>query len=199
LLERFYGVGLLGGFLVSTVEFDANWRYPCRPTNPSAENFLHAVAKWLGRRTSGYLCSLRVHNDLRPPLVSRGTMTKAAAVRTPTVPRFRSIRVVSTQKRHCRWHKARCRAWLAGDGRNGRGFIRVLLFAGERVRPGPTWRRDSRRWLTLSIVSQHAHVREEEQPGGMFAEAKKSDVNLASLGAQLLARKKELQLEAQAA
>jgi hemerythrin superfamily protein len=50
----------------------------------------------------------------------------------------------------------------------------------------------------LSEMIKH-HVREEERPGGMFAEAKKSDMDLAALGAQLLARKKELQLEAQAA
>jgi hemerythrin superfamily protein len=50
----------------------------------------------------------------------------------------------------------------------------------------------------LSEMIKH-HVKEEEQPGGMFAEAKKSDMDLAALGAQLLSRKKELQLEAQAA
>ena len=36
------------------------------------------------------------------------------------------------------------------------------------------------------------HVKEEEQPGGMFAEAKKSDMDLEDLGAQLKARKSEL-------
>jgi hypothetical protein len=43
------------------------------------------------------------------------------------------------------------------------------------------------------------HVKEEEQPGGMFAEAKKSDMDLASLGEKLLARKKELQGQTKAA
>jgi hypothetical protein len=36
------------------------------------------------------------------------------------------------------------------------------------------------------------HVNEEEQRGGMFAEAKKSDMDLVALGEQLRARKKEL-------
>ena len=43
------------------------------------------------------------------------------------------------------------------------------------------------------------HVKEEEQPGGMFAEARKSDMDLASLGEQLQTRKKELQVQAKAA
>ncbi len=43
----------------------------------------------------------------------------------------------------------------------------------------------------LSEMIKH-HVKEEEQPGGMFAEAKKSDMDLEDLGAQLKARKKEL-------
>jgi hemerythrin superfamily protein len=50
----------------------------------------------------------------------------------------------------------------------------------------------------LSEMIKH-HVKEEEQPGGMFAEARKSDMDLASLGQQLQARKKELQSQAQAA
>jgi hemerythrin superfamily protein len=50
----------------------------------------------------------------------------------------------------------------------------------------------------LSEMIKH-HVKEEEQPGGMFAAAKKSDMDLAALGEQLLARKKELQFEVQAA
>jgi hypothetical protein len=36
------------------------------------------------------------------------------------------------------------------------------------------------------------HVKEEEQPGGMFAEAKKSDLDLVALGGELRSRKKEL-------
>jgi len=50
----------------------------------------------------------------------------------------------------------------------------------------------------LSEMIKH-HVKEEEQPGGMFAEAKKSDMDLRGLGEQLLARKKELQSSAKAA
>jgi hypothetical protein len=43
------------------------------------------------------------------------------------------------------------------------------------------------------------HVKEEEQPGGMFAEAKKSGMDLRGLGEELMARKKELQSTAEAA
>jgi hemerythrin superfamily protein len=50
----------------------------------------------------------------------------------------------------------------------------------------------------LSEMIKH-HVKEEEQPGGMFAEAKKSDMDLRALALQLMARKKELQLSAEAA
>jgi hemerythrin superfamily protein len=50
----------------------------------------------------------------------------------------------------------------------------------------------------LSEMIKH-HVKEEEQPGGMFSEAKKSDMDLQTLGEQLLARKQELQATAQAA
>jgi hypothetical protein len=50
----------------------------------------------------------------------------------------------------------------------------------------------------LSEMIKH-HVKEEEQPGGMFAEAKKSDMDLRALGDQLLARKEELQTDAAAA
>jgi hemerythrin superfamily protein len=50
----------------------------------------------------------------------------------------------------------------------------------------------------LSEMIKH-HVKEEEQPGGMFAEARKSSMDLALLGEQLLARKTELQGQAKAA
>jgi len=50
----------------------------------------------------------------------------------------------------------------------------------------------------LSEMIKH-HVKEEEQPGGMFAEAKKSDMDLQGLGEQLNARKQELQATAEAA
>ena len=54
------------------------------------------------------------------------------------------------------------------------------------------------RVTVLSEMIKH-HVKEEEQPGGMFAEAKKSDMDLQSLGAQLRDRKKELLSDAKAA
>jgi hemerythrin superfamily protein len=50
----------------------------------------------------------------------------------------------------------------------------------------------------LSEMIKH-HVKEEEQPGGMFAKAKKSKMDLGELGKQLLARKKELQAQVKAA
>jgi hemerythrin superfamily protein len=50
----------------------------------------------------------------------------------------------------------------------------------------------------LSEMIKH-HVKEEEQPGGMFAEAKKSSMDLKALGEQLLARKRELQAHDEAA
>ncbi len=43
----------------------------------------------------------------------------------------------------------------------------------------------------LSEMIKH-HVKEEEQPDGMFAEARKSDMDLQALGTQLQARKNEL-------
>jgi len=50
----------------------------------------------------------------------------------------------------------------------------------------------------LSEMIKH-HVKEEEQPGGMFSEAKKSDMDLRALGEELAARKEELQATAKAA
>jgi hypothetical protein len=44
----------------------------------------------------------------------------------------------------------------------------------------------------LAEMIKH-HVKEEEQAGGMFAEAKKSDMDLSALGEELLERKKELE------
>jgi hemerythrin superfamily protein len=46
----------------------------------------------------------------------------------------------------------------------------------------------------LSEMIKH-HVKEEEQPGGMFAEARKSEMDLDALGEQLAARKAELENE----
>ena len=50
----------------------------------------------------------------------------------------------------------------------------------------------------LSEMIKH-HVKEEERPGGMFSEAKNSDMDLQALGEQLLARKRELEATAEAA
>jgi hemerythrin superfamily protein len=44
----------------------------------------------------------------------------------------------------------------------------------------------------LSEMIKH-HVKEEEQPGGMFAEARKSAMDLDALGEQMAARKSELE------
>jgi hemerythrin superfamily protein len=46
----------------------------------------------------------------------------------------------------------------------------------------------------LSEMIRH-HVKEEEQPGGMFAEARKSRMDLNALGAELAARKGELEAQ----
>ncbi len=43
----------------------------------------------------------------------------------------------------------------------------------------------------LSELIKH-HVKEEEQPGGMFAEARKSGMDLKLLGKQLRVRQREL-------
>ena len=50
----------------------------------------------------------------------------------------------------------------------------------------------------LSEMIKH-HVKEEEQPGGMFAESKKSKMDLVELGRELAARKQALTQEAVAA
>jgi hemerythrin superfamily protein len=50
----------------------------------------------------------------------------------------------------------------------------------------------------LSEMIKH-HVKEEEKPGGMFAEAKKSEMDLAALGEKLFARQRELQSHSKAA
>jgi hemerythrin superfamily protein len=43
----------------------------------------------------------------------------------------------------------------------------------------------------LSEMIKH-HVKEEEQPGGMFAKARRSEMDLAELGQRMAARKKQL-------
>ncbi len=50
----------------------------------------------------------------------------------------------------------------------------------------------------LSEMIKH-HVKEEEQRGGMFSEAKKSKMDLEALGEQMLTRKRALQTGRQAA
>jgi hemerythrin superfamily protein len=47
----------------------------------------------------------------------------------------------------------------------------------------------------LSEMIKH-HVKEEEQPGGMFASARDSDLDLVALGEQMAQRKAELEAEA---
>jgi hemerythrin superfamily protein len=54
------------------------------------------------------------------------------------------------------------------------------------------------RVTVLSEMIKH-HVKEEEQPGGMFAEAKKAKMDLKGLGEELSARKMELQTKDEAA
>lgn len=49
----------------------------------------------------------------------------------------------------------------------------------------------------LSEMIKH-HVKEEEQPGGMFAEARKAKMDLKELGEQLATRKAELMVESSA-
>jgi len=48
------------------------------------------------------------------------------------------------------------------------------------------------RVTVLSEMIKH-HVKEEEQPGGMFAEARRANMDLTQLGEQLAQRKSELQ------
>ncbi len=50
----------------------------------------------------------------------------------------------------------------------------------------------------LSEMIKH-HVKEEEMPGGMFAEARKSAMDLQELGARLAARKKALRAQSKQA
>jgi len=54
------------------------------------------------------------------------------------------------------------------------------------------------RVTVLAEMIKH-HVKEEEQPDGMFAEAKKSNMDLKSLGEEISGRKTELQRSAEAA
>ena len=56
---------------------------------------------------------------------------------------------------------------------------------------GPTDEYFDAKVSVLSEMIKH-HVKEEEQPGGMFAKARKSEMDLAELGKRLAARKREL-------
>ncbi len=60
----------------------------------------------------------------------------------------------------------------------------------EAMRPGDEYY--DAKVKVLSEMIKH-HVKEEEQPGGMFAEARKSDMDLDDLGERLAARKKQIE------
>lgn len=64
-----------------------------------------------------------------------------------------------------------------------------LIAEIESAGPGDDYH--DARVSVLSEMIKH-HVKEEEQPGGMFAEARKSDMDLDDIGAQLQQRKHEL-------
>jgi hypothetical protein len=65
-----------------------------------------------------------------------------------------------------------------------------LIAEIERMQPGAEYY--DAKVKVLSEMIKH-HVKEEEMPGGMFAEARKADMDLESLGEQLKARKNELE------
>jgi hemerythrin superfamily protein len=53
----------------------------------------------------------------------------------------------------------------------------------------------------VTVLSEYIkhHVKEEEQPGGMFAQARKGDLDLKALGVAMAARKEELMAQMKAA
>ena len=53
----------------------------------------------------------------------------------------------------------------------------------------------------VTVLSEYIkhHVKEEEQPGGMFAQARKGDLDLKALGAAMAMRKEELMAQMKAA
>lgn len=61
--------------------------------------------------------------------------------------------------------------------------------------------RDDYFHATVNVLGEMIkhHVREEEKPGGMFAEAKKANMDLAALGRQLVERKSQLESRQKAA
>lgn len=59
----------------------------------------------------------------------------------------------------------------------------------EAMRPGDEYY--DAKVKVLSEMVKH-HVKEEEQPGGIFAEARKSDMDLDDMGQRMAARKKEI-------
>ena len=65
------------------------------------------------------------------------------------------------------------------------------LIATSRARDRTT-NTSTREVTVLSEMIKH-HVKEEEQPGGMFAEARKSDMDLDRLGQRMQARKEQLE------
>jgi len=69
---------------------------------------------------------------------------------------------------------------------------RRLIGEIEAMRPGDEYY--DAKVKVLSEMIKH-HVKEEEQPGGMFAEARKSDMDLDDIGRRTAARKNEIEVE----
>lgn len=66
---------------------------------------------------------------------------------------------------------------------------------GEILKSGPEDEYFDARIKVLSEMIRH-HVKEEEQPGGMFAQARDAEIDLKSLGDQMAAEKAKLMGEA---
>lgn len=62
------------------------------------------------------------------------------------------------------------------------------------IEAGPSDEYFDARVTVLSEMIKH-HVKEEEQPDGMFAKARKSEMDLAEIGSRLQARKSELEAD----
>lgn len=88
-------------------------------------------------------------------------------------------------------------AWLEATGdedMNDEAIIehdvaKKLIAEIESMSPGDDYY--DAKVKVLSEIIKH-HVKEEEEPGGMFAKAKKSDMDLDTLGEEMAARKEEL-------